>query len=339
MTKYVRIAILGIVAILLAFLARDKVSRAISNTPSDGTGSVQMQSQPLQLQNPPAQAEQDESTSLQRQSTLADVEGLVWNDLNRDGLQNLKESGIRNVTVNLLNSSKTVIATDVTNANGAYRFQNLTLGDYLVVILPPSGFVFSPQDQGENELVDSDTDPATAETALVTLTAGENDLTWTAGLYSPTAAVQPEPGTAQPPPTDIDVCDPGIYPLGGISTLRVNLLAEGYCLHAFLWNHAFAVGRIPGGAGRVLSEVTFLEIFYRDQFTYKYEVAGETNSIKVCYAVPLGKQVQIYFLDFYGPRFGERTGKPAWEPVDTTVENGIACVLAQTSGAYALIGK
>jgi hypothetical protein len=339
MRQYYRIAILGVAAVIFAFLARDRVSRASGNTAPDEAGTTQTQNQPLQLPAPPEQAVQEESVSPQNQSTQAVVEGLVWNDLNRDGLQNLRELGIRNVTVNLYNTTRTLIGTAVTDVNGAYRFQDLTPGDYFVSILPPAGFVFSPKDQGVNELLDSDADLNSAETVLATLVAGENDLVWTTGLYSPTAALQPEPGTVQPPPTDIDVCNPGTYSLGGISNLRVNRLAVDYCLRAYLWNNAFAIGRIPGGAGRILAEVTFLEFFYQDRFVYKYDVPGETDSIQTCYVVPIGMQAQIYFWDFYGARFGERRGKPAWEPLQTTVTNGIACAVTQTSGAYALIGK
>lgn len=343
MNQTSRIAILGVVLVVLVFVARDQVGKAIGNTNSDGTGSSQTQNQPLQLKSPPTQTVLEESALPQNQSPLAQVEGLVWNDLNRDGLQAVNESSIPNVTVNLFNAAKSLVGTTTTDANGVYRFKNLDPGDYYVVILPPSGFVFSPRDQGENELVDSDADPNTAETMLATLVAGENDLVWTTGLYSPTAAVQPAPGSVQPPPGEIDVCYTEIFPrtfsLGGISTLRVNRLAESYCLHAFLWNHAFAVGRIPGGAGRMLADVTFVEFFDQDRFVYKYDVPGETDSLQVCYAVPLGMQAQIYFFDFYGPRFGERRGQPAWEPLQTTLENGIACAVSQTSGAYALIGK
>jgi hypothetical protein len=339
MRQYYRIAILGVVAVLFAFLARDRVSRAIGDTAREGNGPKQTQNQPLQLPAAPEPVVQAESASPQNQSSQATVEGLVWNDLNRDGLQDLRETGIRNVTVNLYNSARALVGTATTNGNGVFRFQDLPPGDYFVSILPPEGFVFSPKDQGENELVDSDADPATAETMPVTLVAGENDLAWTTGLYSPTAAVQPEPGTVQPPPTNIDVCDPGTYSLGAISTLRVNRLAADYCLRAYLWNNGFAIGRIPGGAGRILAEVTFVEFFYQDRFVYKYDVPTETDSIQVCYFVPLGMQAQIYFWDFYGARFGERRGKPAWEPLQTTVTNNIACAVAQTSGAYALIGK
>jgi hypothetical protein len=340
MVKYYRIALFVAVAIILAFIAKDQVSKASSNTALGESRSVQPLDQPAQLQPPIVQVQQEESASPPNQSQFAQVEGLIWNDLDRDGLQDLGENGILGVTVNLYNNSKALVGTSTTDGNGLYRFQNLSPGDYYAVILLPVSYVFSPKDQGVNELVDSDTDPNTAETNLATLIADENDLVWTTGLYSLTAVVQ-SPGTVQPPPPDLRVCDPavGVYSLGGVSTLRLNLPADDYCLHVFLWNHAFSIGRIPGGAGRVLAEVTFLEAYYQERFVYKYEVAGEAGSIQVCYAVPIGMQAQIYFFDFYGPMFGEKKGQPSWELLQTTVENGIACAPAQTSGAYALIGK
>jgi hypothetical protein len=74
----------------------------------------------------------------------------------------------------------------------------------------------------------------------------------------------------------------------------------------------------PTGAGDFLAGITFLQIFYRNQF--KNELPVEDGTVKVCYAVPPGKQAKIYFLDFYG----KHKGKPTWVALDTTVENGMA---------------
>jgi hypothetical protein len=148
---------------------------------------------------------------------------------------------------------------------------------------------------------------------------------------------KPDPGTVKPPPAELTVCEDGVYSVGGVSTLEVIDLAPGYCLAAFLRNHAFALGRIPDGAGEVLAHITFLRVFFHGRLVYELPV--EDGNVQICYAVPPDKQAQIYFFDFYGPRFGERTGQPSWEPLETTVEDGIACAAAQTSGAYALIGK
>ena len=46
----------------------------------------------------------------------------------------------------------------------------------------PSGFLFSPKDVGADN-IDSDADPITGSTIETTLSAGENDFTWDAGMY------------------------------------------------------------------------------------------------------------------------------------------------------------
>ena len=148
---------------------------------------------------------------------------------------------------------------------------------------------------------------------------------------------KPDPGSVKPPPAEITVCEDGTFSVGGVSTLEVTNLADGYCLAAFLRNHAFAVGHIPDGAGEVLAHITFLRIFYHGKLVY--ELPTEDGQVQICYAIPPGKTAQIYFFDFYGPRFGERTGQPSWVALDTTVDGGMACAAAQTTGAYALIGK
>jgi hypothetical protein len=148
---------------------------------------------------------------------------------------------------------------------------------------------------------------------------------------------QSDDGTVKPPPPDITICEEGIHSVGGVSTLEVSNLAPGYCLAAFLRNHAFALGRIPDGAGEILAPITFLRVFYQSRLVYR--LPEEDGQVEICYAVPPGMTAQIYFFDFYGPRFGERNGQPAWEPLETTVNGGVACAAPQTTGAYALIGQ
>lgn len=143
-------------------------------------------------------------------------------------------------------------------------------------------------------------------------------------------------GTVKPPPPEIVICEEGVHSVGGVSTLEVNNLTPGYCLAAFLRNHAFSLGRIPDGAGEVLAPITFMRVFYHGRPVY--ELPEEDGQAEICYAIPPGMTGQIYFLNFYGPRFGERSGQPSWEPLETTVSDGIACAAAQTTGAYALIG-
>jgi LPXTG-site transpeptidase (sortase) family protein len=117
-------------------------------------------------------------------STTAALGDYVWLDVDRDGIQDAGESGIPGVTVNLYDSTNTLIETMATDANGLYLFDDLNPGDYHVGFVPPAGYSFSPQDQGVNDAVDSDANVTTGQTVVTTLTAGETDLTWDAGLYT-----------------------------------------------------------------------------------------------------------------------------------------------------------
>jgi hypothetical protein len=271
------------------------------------------------------------------QSGTANLTGLVWEDKDRDGLQDIGESGIPNVNVELYDSNKVLVTMVLTDTNGQYKFEGLAPGNYSVHFIVPAGLAISQKDQGRNEAVDSDADLDTAETAPVTLTAGENTHLWDAGLYTSAGLLaRHDPGTVKPPPRTAVICKSGVTSLGGISTLKVSNLAKGYCLFATLWKHNFAVGRIPDGAGKILTDITFLGIFKNGRFVS--DLPTDKGQVQICYAAPPGKTVQIYFLDFYGPRFG-RPGQRNWVPLETTVANGLACAPAQSSGAYALIGK
>jgi hypothetical protein len=116
---------------------------------------------------------------------LAALGDFVWLDMNNDGIQDAGEPGVAGVTVNLYDCEDTYLATMVTDANGYYLFDELTPGDYYVEFIAPAGYVFSPQDQGADDAVDSDADQTTGMTICTTLDAGETDLTWDAGLYMP----------------------------------------------------------------------------------------------------------------------------------------------------------
>ena len=111
----------------------------------------------------------------------------VWNDMNADGIQDAGEYGIEGVTVELYQCCDDVyVDTTTTDANGYYLFDCLKSGDYYVkFILPDGGWFFSPQDQGMDDTLDSDADPATGMTICTSLECGETDLTWDAGMYMP----------------------------------------------------------------------------------------------------------------------------------------------------------
>jgi hypothetical protein len=148
---------------------------------------------------------------------------------------------------------------------------------------------------------------------------------------------KPNPGSVKPPPPDVIIPVTGVTSVGGVSTLNVQCLPKDYYIAATLWNNAFAIGKIPETAGDALAPITVLRVFYKGELVS--EIPAQPNcEITICYAVPPEKTGQIYFYDFYGPRFG-RNGSRDWVAEKTTVTDNIACAPASATGAYALIGK
>jgi uncharacterized repeat protein (TIGR01451 family) len=127
----------------------------------------------------------------------ASIGDRIWYDTNGNGIQDAGEAGVAGVTVGLRTNQAggaggTVLATTTTDANGYYLFSNLTPGDYHIDIQEatlPSGYVFTAPNQGANGAVDSDVYTTSSiplswgVMANTTLSSGENDLTWDAGIY------------------------------------------------------------------------------------------------------------------------------------------------------------
>lgn len=107
----------------------------------------------------------------------------VWNDLDADGIQDGNESYMPAITVTLYNSIGSVVATTATDSLGRYRFVNVAPGNYKLAFTNlPDGYLFSLQDRGGNDNLDSDVDALTGETALFALAGGAVNLSFDAAI-------------------------------------------------------------------------------------------------------------------------------------------------------------
>ncbi len=121
---------------------------------------------------------------------LGTIGDTVWRDDNNDGIQDPGEPGYPGVTVNLLDAAGNPVLDDngdpittTTGPNGGYSFADLPLGDYRIEIEAPDQTVISPDGEGADPSVDSDADPATGRSPVVSLTgAAPVDDTVDAGL-------------------------------------------------------------------------------------------------------------------------------------------------------------
>ncbi len=111
------------------------------------------------------------------------VGDLVWNDLDRDGIQDPGEPGLSGVTVTLYDCVGAPLQTTTTAADGSYLFSGFNHGSYQIGFEPPDGFTFSPRHQGGDGSVDSDVDPGSGLTECIYFGIGLTDLDLDAGLH------------------------------------------------------------------------------------------------------------------------------------------------------------
>jgi protocatechuate 3,4-dioxygenase beta subunit len=68
------------------------------------------------------------------------ISGVVFNDINGSGVQDSGEGGLGNVLISLLDSTGTLITTEVSDAAGMYQFNSIETGMYTVQATDPDGY-------------------------------------------------------------------------------------------------------------------------------------------------------------------------------------------------------
>jgi hypothetical protein len=119
------------------------------------------------------------------------IDGKVWNDLNKNGIRNHNEPGIKELPVGLFDCGEKYIDLTHTDENGNYSFKNIPAGEYKIKFQTPEGFIFTRADK-YNDSKDSDViDPISdgpkgskeGFTACITLNNGQLNLTFDAGVH------------------------------------------------------------------------------------------------------------------------------------------------------------
>ena len=107
---------------------------------------------------------------------LSKLGDLVWEDTNGNGIQDLGEPGIGNVTVTLTGTDGfgdaiTPIVSQ-TDETGMYMFGDLYPGDYIVTFGQPTGYETTSKDdpsQFGDDTDDSDADPTTLQSDVTNI--------------------------------------------------------------------------------------------------------------------------------------------------------------------------
>jgi hypothetical protein len=108
----------------------------------------------------------------------------IWTDSNGNGAQDAGEPGLANVMVTLWQDCDSANPlTTVSDASGAYRFDQLPAGQYQLVFSKPAGYSFSPHIAAGNYRLDSNADEVTGQDRCRPLADGQIRNGLDAGLY------------------------------------------------------------------------------------------------------------------------------------------------------------
>lgn len=131
---------------------------------------------------------------------LCELGDRVVYDQNKNGLQEIWELGVKNIKVELYDESMNKLATQVTNNNGFYRFEELDCEtNYYVKFYKPSDYKFSQAFVGANKEIDSNANVETGLSEKVYLTG--TDLSIDALIYKEVITVSITPTVPVVTPT------------------------------------------------------------------------------------------------------------------------------------------
>ncbi|MCO8122483.1 hypothetical protein NHH03_12110 [Stieleria sp. TO1_6] len=166
----------------------------------------------------------------------AKIGSSVWFDSNRNGIQDDGATGINGVDVNLYrdvdgdgvaepggDDGPAIASTQtgvIDGVSGQYQFDQLAAGDYFVEFDPgpfPIGLEFTQPNAGIDDSLDSDADPISGLTTIISLAAGQTDLSWDAGwaeIMNPQIAVTKYVGSSESnaaPGVEFNLGDPIVF--------------------------------------------------------------------------------------------------------------------------------
>ncbi len=115
---------------------------------------------------------------------LGAIGDLVWNDADQDGIQDPTEVGVPGVIVTLFDGvTNSVIATTTTDSAGNYLFDGLPTGQYYIQVVLPTNYTFTIPGSTPESGVDSNADPNSGQTPIITLLTSQISVIWDIGIY------------------------------------------------------------------------------------------------------------------------------------------------------------
>ncbi len=220
--------------------------------------------------------------------SVGSIGDLIWKDVNDNGLQDLPaEKGVAGVKVNLYAASggtKTgpVLQTKTTLNDGLYLFSGLLAGDYIVEIdktsLKDTCAITTKQNTGGDDTKDSDFNPTTALSQVVTLNPVFNPTTPTEILATNNLTV--DAGLVKVcivPTRTVRATDPTCLLAGKIELTATNGdkygVSKGVTYTSPAYASATAVGTLPvlikGNISHAADSTWTIRVFNKDNTCFK----------------------------------------------------------------------
>lgn len=238
----------------------------------------------------------------------------VWFDADTNGLQNVGEPGVTNVTVRLYDGRTNLLATTTTDSSGLYQFAGWPATNFFVEFVAPTGYWFTLQDTVGSDTNDSDANPTTGRTIIFTHTGTTNDLKWDAGLYRPPATLGDQ--------VWLDSNTNGLQNVGesGVTGVVVRLYNSSSNIVATTTNNASGLYSFTG----LDSGYYFLEFLISSNYTFTLQDQGSSDTNDSDVSTSTGR-TPLFFLP-------PGTNDLSWDAGLTPVTRGLRIIKTSNSG-------
>lgn len=145
----------------------------------------------------------------------------------------------------------------------------------------------------------------------------------------------PQGGSVQPPPEEIEVNKSGTYAVGGVCALIIEYKIQNLSDKIHVQHPTEANDVVPFVDNGGLLFLPGCHVIHYKEAQVKQLMTSDEGRWEICFAARPDKKMTIYFY-----QDDLSTITPPWQPLETRTENGLACApLADYSGVYAPAGQ
>lgn len=145
-------------------------------------------------------------------------------------------------------------------------------------------------------------------------------------------------GTVLPPTSQVTIAQSGTFAVGGVCSMIVEYYVPDLSNEVHVEENIEISANVPYPDNEGLLYLPGCHVFHYKEAKLVTDVTPAEGSRKICFASIPNKETTIYF--YYANDDAPKSAKPNWAPLETTIENGMACApLTDQTRVYAPTGK